>query len=148
MVLEDLFMFLHFFIRPPPIHPYFYPSTTVSTHPYVIWPCFLAVHWSRTHWWFQHRSRRGCCLLTTSTLGDCLWMAAIMRSSHEVTRLCMCLTTTSLPRRSTSLTTLSKSHRVWTRTGHTWRRWNNTTASTSPAWQSTGSHGNERNQIF
>ena len=30
MVLEDLFLLLRFFY---PIHPYFYPSTTVFTHP-------------------------------------------------------------------------------------------------------------------
>ena len=31
MVLEDLFMFLQFFTRPPSVHPYFYPSIFVFT---------------------------------------------------------------------------------------------------------------------
>ena len=32
MVLEDLFLLLHFFIFPPPVHPYFYPSIFIFTH--------------------------------------------------------------------------------------------------------------------
>ena len=36
MVLEYLFC-PSFFIHPPPVHPYFYPSTAVFTHPYDGW---------------------------------------------------------------------------------------------------------------
>ena len=49
MVLEDPFLFyfllLHFFTRPPPVHPYFYPSIFVFTHPNDGWSGLYTKLW-------------------------------------------------------------------------------------------------------
>ena len=52
MVLEDLFiLLLHFFTRPPPVHPYFCPSIFVFTRPNDGWTgLYIKLWWCGVVW--------------------------------------------------------------------------------------------------